>query len=89
MWRVYGAGMTTPRTDKATTESNPWLIVSWFAAGLVLFAGLFLTAENADPAAEGYSPAAGTFGPVLLTIGGVLLTGALLAGAICWQLRRR
>lgn len=78
--------MTTPQKH-LIPQGNPWLVVLWIATGLTSLAGLILT-STADPAEPDYDPVAAAFGPPLLIVGGVLLAGLLVAGAICWQLRR-
>lgn len=69
--------------------ANPWMIGLWAATAAAAIAGITLTASNSDTSAFDYSPTGAVVGHTLLGIAGVLLAGLLVAGAICWQLRRR
>jgi hypothetical protein len=51
--------------------------------------GVALTGGNADPTQFDYSPLGAVIGQSLLIIAGMQLAGSMIAGAICWQLKRR
>lgn len=88
--------MTTHRESQPASslpsqrdDSNPWLIGLWLAAAGAALVGIILTTQHTDVEAFDYNPTAAAIGHTLLGVAGVLLAGLMVAGAICWQLKRR
>lgn len=84
--------------QRSGTPENPWLKVLGIGGGLAALAGIIAYGAGYDEATStgllGQSdPSAGLAamfaGEMLLTFGITMLMGWLVAGAICWQLRRR
>lgn len=79
--------MTT--TPRRVASANPWLNALALLGPAVAAVGLLLVAGNGDATDPTYDPATAATGNSLLAAGAALLAGWLVAGAICWQLRRR